>query len=268
MVLGDGSPRPIPPRASPWSTSSSQPNWYCIPRLPRRSPSASPAWRRCGMRRTCRCGGWIGRPSTAWSSSPAPHPAGACPNCSMPRRQAGVRPDIEAVVALLRQLLPAAALFSRNRQQALGTLGAERLFIVPPARVVIAEAAFGSAIDQLQLSRADAWQRYQLAMPPARGSRGQHATWRLYGAGPGGAFDAARPPPHGRRVPRGAGRHSCLRRASVMATTITRWPACSHAGCGARYSWTRTASSRRTPRRWPSRKCSPATGDTSPAPMP
>jgi hypothetical protein len=82
---------------------------------------------------------------------------------------AGVRPDIEAVVALLRQLLPAAALFSRNRQQALGTLGPERLFIVPPARVVIAEAAYGSAIDQLRLAREDAWQRYQLAMPPAEG---------------------------------------------------------------------------------------------------
>jgi hypothetical protein len=83
--------------------------------------------------------------------------------------QAGARPDIEAVVALLRQLLPAAALFSRNRQQALGTLAPERLFVVPPARVVIAEASFGSAIDQLQVSRSDAWQRYQLAMPPADG---------------------------------------------------------------------------------------------------
>lgn len=82
---------------------------------------------------------------------------------------AGARPDIEAVVALLRQLLPAAALFSRNRQQALGTLAAERLFIVPPARVVIAEASFGSAIDQLQVSRSEAWQRYQLAMPPVEG---------------------------------------------------------------------------------------------------
>lgn len=82
---------------------------------------------------------------------------------------AGARPDIEAVVALLRQLLPAAALFSRNRQQALGTIAAERLFIVPPARVVIAEAAFGAAIDQLQVSRTDAWQRYQLAMPPGDG---------------------------------------------------------------------------------------------------
>lgn len=83
--------------------------------------------------------------------------------------QAGVRPDIEAVVALLRQLLPAAALFSRNRQQALGTLAPERLFIVPPARVVIAEASFGSAIDQLQVSRSEAWQRYQLATPPGDG---------------------------------------------------------------------------------------------------
>jgi len=82
----------------------------------------------------------------------------------------GTRPDIEAVVALMRQLLPAAALFSRNkRQQALGTIGPERLFIVPPARVVIAETAFGSAIDQLQLTRTEAWQRFQLAMAPSDG---------------------------------------------------------------------------------------------------
>jgi hypothetical protein len=80
---------------------------------------------------------------------------------------AGTRPDIEAVVALLRQLLPAAALFSRNnRTQALGTIGPERLFIVPPARVVIAEAAFGSAIEHLGLTQTDAWRKFQLAMPP------------------------------------------------------------------------------------------------------
>ncbi len=83
--------------------------------------------------------------------------------------QAGVRPDIEAVVALLRQLLPAAALFSKNNRQALGTLGAGRVFIVPPARVVIADAAFGSAIEHLELTRSEAWRRYQLAMPPTEG---------------------------------------------------------------------------------------------------
>ena len=83
---------------------------------------------------------------------------------------AGIRPDIEAVVALLRQVLPAAALFARhNRENAIGTLAPERLFIVPPARAVIADAWFGPAIDQLQLSRLDAWQRYRIAAPPDNG---------------------------------------------------------------------------------------------------
>lgn len=81
---------------------------------------------------------------------------------------AGIRPDIDAVVALLRQLLPAVALYSRhNRDQALGTIAPERLFIAPPSRVVIADAAFGPAIDHLTLSRADAWRRYRVAAPPS-----------------------------------------------------------------------------------------------------
>lgn len=81
---------------------------------------------------------------------------------------AGIRPDIEAVVALLRQLLPAAALFARhNKENAIGTIAPERLFIVPPARVVIADASFGPAVDHLGLSRADAWQRYRIAAPPS-----------------------------------------------------------------------------------------------------
>jgi PEGA domain len=81
---------------------------------------------------------------------------------------AAVRPDIDAVVALLRQLLPAVALYSRhNRDQALGTIAPERLFIAPPARVVIADAAFGPAIDHLTLSRSDAWRRFRVAAPPS-----------------------------------------------------------------------------------------------------
>ena len=81
---------------------------------------------------------------------------------------AGVRPDIDAVVALLRQLLPAVALYSRhNREQALGVIAPERLFIAPPSRVVIADAAFGPAIDHLMLSRSEAWRRYQVAAPPS-----------------------------------------------------------------------------------------------------
>jgi hypothetical protein len=81
---------------------------------------------------------------------------------------AGIRPDIDAVVALLRQLLPAVALYSRhNRDQALGVIAPERLFVAPPARVVIADAAFGPAIDHLTLSRSEAWRRYRVAAPPS-----------------------------------------------------------------------------------------------------
>lgn len=83
---------------------------------------------------------------------------------------AGIRPDIEAVIALLRQLLPATALFARhNRENAIGTLAPERLFVVAPARVVIADAWFGTAVDHLGLSREDAWQGYRIAAPPAEG---------------------------------------------------------------------------------------------------
>lgn len=84
---------------------------------------------------------------------------------------AGVRPEIDAVVALVRQLLPAVALFSRhNKDNAIGTIAPERLFIAPPARVVIAEAVFGPAFDQLGLTRVDAWQRYRVAAPPSEGT--------------------------------------------------------------------------------------------------
>jgi hypothetical protein len=84
---------------------------------------------------------------------------------------AGVRPEIDSVVALVRQLLPAVALFSRhNRDNAIGTIAPERLFIVPPARVVIADASFGPALDQLHLTRAQAWQRYRVSAPPVEGT--------------------------------------------------------------------------------------------------
>jgi hypothetical protein len=90
--------------------------------------------------------------------------------------QADLRPPIEAVVALLRQLLPAVALFSRHRKDhALGALAPERLWVVAPSRVVIADAALGAAVDRLELSRADAWQRYRIAAPPSADPVKSHA---------------------------------------------------------------------------------------------
>ena len=78
--------------------------------------------------------------------------------------------DITIVIGLLRQLLPAAALYGRNnRDAAIGTIGIERLIVTPQARLVIAELAFGPAIEKLNLGRDRLWRDYRVAMPPSAG---------------------------------------------------------------------------------------------------
>ena len=58
--------------------------------------------------------------------------------------------DTTVVIGLLRQLLPAVALFARNnRESAIGNLAPERLLVTPQARLVITEHAFGPAIEKL-----------------------------------------------------------------------------------------------------------------------
>lgn len=82
----------------------------------------------------------------------------------------GARPDVTVVISILRQLLPAVSLFSRhNRDWAIGTLGPERLFLTPQARLVIAEHAFGAAIEKLNLGRDKLWKQYRVGMPPTAG---------------------------------------------------------------------------------------------------
>ncbi|MEO7134465.1 MAG: PEGA domain-containing protein [Vicinamibacterales bacterium] len=83
---------------------------------------------------------------------------------------AGVPIDIEVVIALLRQLLPAVALYGRhNRDAAIGALAVERLIITPQARLVIAEHAFGPALEKLNLGRDKLWSELRVAMPPSAG---------------------------------------------------------------------------------------------------
>src|SRR5688572_14832340 len=78
--------------------------------------------------------------------------------------------DITVVIALLRQLLPAVALFGRhNRENAIGALSPHRLIITPQARLVIAEHAFGRAIEKLNLGREKLWRDYRVTMPPSAG---------------------------------------------------------------------------------------------------
>ncbi len=83
---------------------------------------------------------------------------------------AGAPPDITVVISILRQLLPAVALFGRhNRESAIGALAAERLILTPQARLVIAEHAFGPALEKLNLGRDRLWRDFRVAMPPSAG---------------------------------------------------------------------------------------------------
>jgi hypothetical protein len=83
---------------------------------------------------------------------------------------ANVPVDITVVIGLLRQLLPAVALFGRhNRDAAIGALAAERLIVTPQARLVIAEHAFGPALDKLNLGREKLWRDLRVCMPSSAG---------------------------------------------------------------------------------------------------
>lgn len=76
--------------------------------------------------------------------------------------------DVTAVIGLLRQLLPAVALYGRhNRDAAIGTLAVERLIVTPQARLVIAEHAFGPALEKLNVGRDQLWRDFRVAMPPS-----------------------------------------------------------------------------------------------------
>jgi hypothetical protein len=82
----------------------------------------------------------------------------------------GIPVDITIVISLLRQLLPAVALYGRhNREAAIGTLGVERLIVTPQSRLVIAEHAFGPALEKLNLGRDKLWRDLRIAMPQSAG---------------------------------------------------------------------------------------------------
>ena len=83
---------------------------------------------------------------------------------------ANIPVDITVAIAVLRQLLPAVALFGRhNRDNAIGALAPERLIVTPQARVVIAEHAFGPAIDKLNFDADKLWRDFRVSMPGSTG---------------------------------------------------------------------------------------------------
>lgn len=75
--------------------------------------------------------------------------------------------DISAVLTLLRQLIPAVALFSRHqRDAAIGTIGPERLILTRQGRLAIAEYVLAPGLEALQMSRERLWRELRVAVPP------------------------------------------------------------------------------------------------------
>ena len=74
--------------------------------------------------------------------------------------------DISAVITLLRQLIPAVALFSRHQRDAtIGTIGPERLILTPQGRLVVAEYVLAPGLEKLQFPRERLWREFRVAVP-------------------------------------------------------------------------------------------------------
>jgi hypothetical protein len=74
--------------------------------------------------------------------------------------------DISAVITLLRQLIPAVALFSRHQREAtIGTIGPERLLLTPQGRLVLAEYVLAPGLEKLHFPRERLWREFRVALP-------------------------------------------------------------------------------------------------------
>jgi hypothetical protein len=74
--------------------------------------------------------------------------------------------DINAIIVMLRQLIPAVALFSRHQRDAtIGTIGPERLILTPQGRLVVAEYVLAPGLEKMQFSRERLWREFRVAVP-------------------------------------------------------------------------------------------------------
>jgi hypothetical protein len=80
--------------------------------------------------------------------------------------------DTTAVLNLLRQLVPAVAMFGRHqRDLTIGTIAPERLLLTPQGRLVVSEYVLGDAIQKLALSRDDLWRGFRVPVVAGDTSR-------------------------------------------------------------------------------------------------
>ena len=85
--------------------------------------------------------------------------------------QEPLRLNINAALAMLRQLVPAVAVLHQTaRDVAHGAIGPERLIVTPDARLVIVEHALGGALEQLRFSCERYWRELRIPVPRSAGS--------------------------------------------------------------------------------------------------
>lgn len=84
--------------------------------------------------------------------------------------QRGLHFDLNAALAVLRQIVPAlAALHEALPDVAHGTLGPERLIVGPLGRVFVTDYVLGSAVEQLRYSQRKYWRDLRVAVPRPSG---------------------------------------------------------------------------------------------------
>ncbi len=77
--------------------------------------------------------------------------------------------DVNAVLQVAREVLPALAVLHDSRGVTHGALGLERLVLSPHGRVGIVDYALGAALTKLQFPRTRLWRDFRIAMPPSAG---------------------------------------------------------------------------------------------------
>jgi hypothetical protein len=77
--------------------------------------------------------------------------------------------DLDAALAIIRQLIPAMTLLHRQGGVAHGALAPERLIVTPQARLIVVEHVTGAALEQLRYSRERYWKELRVALPMSVG---------------------------------------------------------------------------------------------------
>jgi hypothetical protein len=87
-------------------------------------------------------------------------------------RSRGLRPSPDAVVWMLRRLLPALVALQERQGIAHGLLTADRIVVTPEGGLAIADYVFGGAIERLRFAPFELWDRFGIAVPPGRPGSG------------------------------------------------------------------------------------------------